>query len=692
MNICSSLECETVGELANVFQHKGADFVMGMRNCGKKTHSELSAVVYEFSGGPRDSQLAFVGSNATDQNNWKDIQNSEPLGVTADELLEAIERLQIPYGLPTELIRLPTRIRNWCKSREWNTLGQFLHSTGGMGLNDLLAVDNIGRKSAAEVLGFFDALRTQQLADLRIFLPLSANSSSVSLHEALNDLIVSLDTRDLRILEMRVIDGASLETIGHHFRCTRELVRQVEDRFLQDVKRILDWFSDERIELWQTWETTDNLALLLSEKGVAHGPVLVAAAVSTVFEKSPEGVLLNEHWQETFREWGRELMASESNLSGGVDLSQFAKNRGAQDLACRFQAWLEMHFGDGLSVVGGVAIRTPKKLMADQRTLLYGAENYVLRWRALYERLKQFCADHGDADVPSGWKADRQLAVWVSNQRERKKKGAMSEEEFALLDELGLTWKSRDVGTWEDRLAEVAAFKARHGHCEIPSIFSENPKLGRFANTMRTQKNRGTLSAERIAKLDSIGFAWASGKRARVELGEQMVSKSWKTRFVELLAYKQTHGDCDVPAKWEQNERLANWVSMQRQMKKRGLLPEERVKLLEEIGFNWRADRERQSWNVRYEDLMEFKELHGHCDVPLRYSVNPSLGVWVANQRYNKKRGKLSIEQERMLNLAGFPWQAGPKKTVWEGISIEAKRGTAAGRNDQKPEQIGFGD
>lgn len=666
MNICVSLSCETVGELANVFQLKGADFVVGRRNCGKKTLAELSAVVEAFSGGPRDPQFAFTDASGPDHNGWEDAPNSESLGFTADELLEAIERLQIPYGLPIEIVRLPTRIRNWCNSHEWKTLGELLRNAGGMGLHDFLAIDNLGRKSATEVLKLFAALNARHQTDLRNFLPLAPNTASIALPQALDDLVAALDDRDARILEMRLVEGSRLEVIARNFNCTRELVRQIEERFLRDVERILNWFTDDRVELWQAWEGTENLTSVLAEKGVALGTILGAVSISSVFENTSEGKLLREHWRETFRNWGRELMASECLLSDGVDLAEFAKDRGDPDLARRFQAWVEKHLGDGLSVVATRVTRLSQELTTEQRTLLFGGESLELRWRSLYERLKQYCADHGDADVPSGWKADRQLAAWVSNQRERRKKGVMLDEEFALLDELGLTWQSRDVGTWEDRLAEVTAFKTRHGHCDVPTVFAENPKLGRFVNAMRTQRNAGKLSAERIAKLDAIGFAWASSRKADVKLGEQMVTEAWKSQFDELVAYNQAHGDCDVPAKWKQNERLANWVSMQRQLKKRDALPEPRVKLLEEISFNWRADHDRQSWDVRYAELLKFKDTNGHCDVPVRSPNNPSLGVWVVSQRSNRKRGKLSADQEKKLNDAGFIWQAGTAQTPWK--------------------------
>jgi len=459
------------------------------------------------------------------------------------------------------------------------------------------------------------------------------------------------------MLEMRLIDGARLEAIARNFNCTREFVRQIEERFLLDVERILNWFFAGRVELWQVWEVTDDLTSVLSEKGVVLGTKLAAAAISSIFEKTSEGRVLQDHWRETFRNWGRALMSSECLFHGGVDLSEFARNRGCQNLASRFKSWFEKNFGDGLSVVKGRATLSQRDLTGEQRTVLFGGESLELRWRCLYEQLKQYRADHGDADVPSGWKGDPQLATWVSNQRERRKKGTMSDEEFALLDELGLTWQSREVGTWEDRLAEVAAFKAIHGHADMPTVFPENPKLGNFVNAMRTQRKRGTLSAERIAKLDAIGFAWGSSRKAAVMLGEQMVSEAWKSRFDELVTYKQAHGNCDVPTEWTQNQRLANWVSMQRQTKKRDALPEAQIKLLDEIGFNWRADHDRQSWEVRYAELLTFKEEHGHCDVSVRNPDNPSLGLWVANQRSNKKRGKLTLEQVQLLDEVGFSWK-----------------------------------
>ena len=282
----------------------------------------------------------------------------------------------------------------------------------------------------------------------------------------------------------------------------------------------------------------------------------------------------------------------------------------------------------------------------------WNAEGIDLKWREMFEHLKEYHSSNGDANVPYGWKENRKLAAWVSNQRERRKHSTLSDKEIKLLDGLGFTWKSRDVGTWEDRLAEVAAFKAKHGHCEMPMNIPENPKLGRFVNSMRTQRNSRKLSADRIAKLDALGFVWASSRKVLVD-GDG-ISAEWQARFDELLQYKQTHGDCDVPTRWPENPQLGRWLSQQRQYRKSGTLQPERQRRFDEIGFDWRSGSHKEEWSTRFDQLKAYKERFGNCRVPVKWKENPQLGVWVTNQRHRLKCGTLSPEKEKLLGGIGF--------------------------------------
>lgn len=209
------------------------------------------------------------------------------------------------------------------------------------------------------------------------------------------------------------------------------------------------------------------------------------------------------------------------------------------------------------------------------------------KWHEMYEQLKHYHAEHGNSDVPYEHEGVQQLAKWVSNQRQQRKKNALTDEQVGLLDDVEFTWKHRDRGVWEDRLAEVVEFKAKHGHCDIPMSLAEPPKLAAFVSKSRSMRTNGTLSTERIAKLDAVGFLW---EWKSTKIGEDGMNKAWKERFNELLVYKQLHGDCNVSSQKE-NRRQGNWVAQQRLLKKNGKLHSERVRLLDEAGFEWCAEK-----------------------------------------------------------------------------------------------------
>jgi hypothetical protein len=90
----------------------------------------------------------------------------------------------------------------------------------------------------------------------------------------------------------------------------------------------------------------------------------------------------------------------------------------------------------------------------------------------------------------------------------------------------------------------------------------------------------------------------------------------------------------------------------------------DREKLLDEIGFNWTIVdlKTTELWNLHYQELLAFKQQHGHCKVPTNYADSPQLGKWVSNQRRKRKQNKLSPEQEELLEEIGFLWSASSKQ------------------------------
>jgi len=67
-------------------------------------------------------------------------------------------------------------------------------------------------------------------------------------------------------------------------------------------------------------------------------------------------------------------------------------------------------------------------------------------------------------------------------------------------------------------------------------------------------------------------------------------------------------------------------------------------------------------WTERYNELVQYKDWHGDCNVPQRFKDNPKLGSWVFRQRQqykNLKSGKkshMTAQRIDMLKSIGFTW------------------------------------
>ena len=59
-------------------------------------------------------------------------------------------------------------------------------------------------------------------------------------------------------------------------------------------------------------------------------------------------------------------------------------------------------------------------------------------------------------------------------------------------------------------------------------------------------------------------------------------------------------------------------------------------------------------WDARCRELREFREAHGHCDVPARHPRG--LGTWARRQRCEEATGYLDAGRVRRLEALGFAW------------------------------------
>ena len=185
-----------------------------------------------------------------------------------------------------------------------------------------------------------------------------------------------------------------------------------------------------------------------------------------------------------------------------------------------------------------------------------GGRRKEAQWEAQLVRLASYKSEHGDCNVPKGWAEDAGLASWVNNQRYSKKKldcgqpsWGMTAARAAKLEALGFVWElsaeakstqrskgmRNDTG-WGVWLAKLKVYKRKHGDCNVPRGWAEDPRLGHWVKEQRTTKkelDRGDpsngMTAERAAKLEALGLAWAPGVKSH---GGRPNEAQWEAQLV----------------------------------------------------------------------------------------------------------------------------------------------------------------
>jgi hypothetical protein len=216
--------------------------------------------------------------------------------------------------------------------------------------------------------------------------------------------------------------------------------------------------------------------------------------------------------------------------------------------------------------------------------------------------------------------------------------------------------------SWFERYGELVAYNQRFGHCDVPkrSVGKER-KLANWVVQQRVSRNAGTLTREKIDLLDRLGFKWHPG------------GHRWREHYLALIAYKQRFGHCRVPQEWKENQKLATWVSTQRNRRRIGQLQADRIEALDRLGFGWAVDI--TTWEDRFKELCEYKQRFGHTRVHVRWPENPKLGAWVVEQRHNRRRRKIRPEYEHRLNEIGFEWDVSEKDpAAWDRMFDELRR------------------
>lgn len=302
-------------------------------------------------------------------------------------------------------------------------------------------------------------------------------------------------------------------------------------------------------------------------------------------------------------------------------------------------------------------------------------------WMDRYQALIAFKGEHGHSNVPEEYPQNQLLADWVAEQRvqyQHRKDGqpsTLNDMQVKRLTDINFQWKTSctfvQFSKWDAMYEELKSYKRTHGHCQVPRHIREYAELGKWVHTQQQEyaiRKEGRLSIlddERIKLLNQIEFSWTKQGPTH----KRAPRTPWDANLEALRQFKEEFGHTNVPRSYKKVLRLGVWVSAQRtnyhRMKagKPTTMTEDNAAKLDALGFSWSVRAPQVSWDDRFEELRQYKETYGDCQVPSRFNANPRLGSWVCAQRHQymlSKRGhKSHLNEERIRKLEdiGFKWE-----------------------------------
>jgi hypothetical protein len=305
------------------------------------------------------------------------------------------------------------------------------------------------------------------------------------------------------------------------------------------------------------------------------------------------------------------------------------------------------------------------------------ARSPTKQWESAFEQLQDYKTQHGNLNVTK--EESLLLYKWILNQRSDYKnyRGSMSEEKIQRLEQLGFDWSGRDHAViWEEMYQQLQAYTRAHGDSNVPSEpktelsawVQKQRLLYREIGYKQTKKgsavergdSKRTLTAVQLQRLTELSFVFRLRKAGYV---------SWEERIEQCQQFVHEHGHLKIPkthpllGPWSCKERFHYKEYLER---KTSSLNPEKIKQLEDLGFVFEAGKritikKRMPWSERLQELLEYKEEHGHTRVP---QACPELGGWVKQQR---KEYKLMVKNEpstmtpqrfTQLSNVGFEWDA----------------------------------
>jgi len=304
--------------------------------------------------------------------------------------------------------------------------------------------------------------------------------------------------------------------------------------------------------------------------------------------------------------------------------------------------------------LGDLEVKKQKRIK-QYKSILKITEDYLAKWEFMFNKLELFYNENEHTTVPRDYK-DRTLYGWYRKQKQLYKAGLLPKEHLNKLNSINFYFDDAHNLYWEKKWLnsynQLLEIYKETGESNIkrqkdnthPQFYISN-----WVALERGKYKKGKHKDWQIKKLEDIGFKW---DMTRFPNQHRLVD-DWLEKLTLLEEYKKENGDCNISQKNKnpKYQGLGKWLNDQRNnyKKKRKVLPQERIELLEEMGAVW--DMDVYNFDIRIQELVDFKKEYGSFNIPSNFKPNPTLGNYIYRLKTKGVKEKWKIDK---LHHIGF--------------------------------------
>ncbi|MCD8336909.1 MAG: helicase associated domain-containing protein [Lachnospiraceae bacterium] len=208
------------------------------------------------------------------------------------------------------------------------------------------------------------------------------------------------------------------------------------------------------------------------------------------------------------------------------------------------------------------------------------------KWGKGCQAAEAYAAAHGNLLVPARYITDGgfRLGEWIRKQRSRYQEKKLSGSQIEKLKKIGMVWQT---DSWESRLELVKNWYQENGTLSIPqNTVVDGVWIGKWLIAQKKALDEGKLSQRQAELLSELPL----------DDSRLNASAHWKQMYLDAKEYSTTFGSfARVPRNYRGRSggNLNGWVLNQRKARREGKMNEEKIQLLDEIGFVWDPQTQR---------------------------------------------------------------------------------------------------